>query len=108
MEGYLLDNNVISILMRPMDPRYTQVKGRFDALGGSPIYLPVIAMAEIEYGMAKADNPDEQQRNAVRQFFAQYPLEKRGQVLIVAVMCSSRCYRCVLARSKAVTWRLTP
>jgi len=73
VEGYLLDNNVISILMRPMDPRYTQVKGRFDALGASPIYLPVIAMAEIEYGMAKADNPDEQQRDAVRQFFAQYP-----------------------------------
>jgi predicted nucleic acid-binding protein len=74
VEGYLLDNNVISILMRPTDPRYAQVKARFDALGASPVYLPVIAMAEIEYGMAKAENPDERQRDAVRQFFVEYPL----------------------------------
>ncbi|MCX5646021.1 MAG: type II toxin-antitoxin system VapC family toxin [Phycisphaerae bacterium] len=74
MEGYLLDNNVISILMRPKDPRYPQVKARFDGLGASPVYLPVIAIAEIEYGMAKADRPDEQQRNAVRCFFADYPI----------------------------------
>ncbi len=74
MEGYLLDNNVISILMRPKDPRYSLVKTRFDGLGTSPVYLPVIAIAEIEYGMAKADKPDEQQRNAVRRFFADYPI----------------------------------
>jgi predicted nucleic acid-binding protein len=74
VEGYLLDNNVISILMRPRDPRYPQVKARFDDLGASPVYLPVIAIAEIEYGMAKAENPDERQRDAVRRFFAEYPI----------------------------------
>ena len=74
MEGYLLDNNVISILMRPNEPRYPKVKARFDGLGASPVYLPVIAIAEIEYGMAKAENPDERQRDAVRRFFAEYPI----------------------------------
>jgi predicted nucleic acid-binding protein len=74
VEGYLLDNNVISILMRPKDPRYPQVEARFDGLGASPVYLPVIAIAEIEYGMAKAENPDERQRDAVRQFFREYPI----------------------------------
>jgi predicted nucleic acid-binding protein len=74
VEGYLLDNNVISILMRPRDPRYPRVKARFEALGASPVFLPVIAVAEIEYGMAKADKPDPQQRNAVRRFFADYPI----------------------------------
>jgi len=73
VEGYLLDNNVISILMRPNDPRYLDVKTRFEELGASPVYLPVIAIAEIEYGMAKAYKPDEQQQNAVRRFFADYP-----------------------------------
>jgi predicted nucleic acid-binding protein len=73
VEGYLLDNNVISILMRPTDPRYHQVKTRFDGLGASPIFLPVMAIAEIEYGMAKTDHPDEQQRNAVRRFFVDFP-----------------------------------
>jgi predicted nucleic acid-binding protein len=31
-------------------------------------------MAEIEYGMAKAEAPDAQQRDNVRRFFAEYPL----------------------------------
>ena len=73
MEGYLLDTNVISILMRSNDPRYLYVKAKFEELGASPVYLPVIAIAEIEYGMAKADSPNEQQQNAVRRFFAEYP-----------------------------------
>jgi predicted nucleic acid-binding protein len=73
VEGYLLDTNVISILMRQNDPLYPHVKMRFDGLGASPVYLPVIAIAEIEYGMAKAENPDERQRDAVRQFFKEYP-----------------------------------
>jgi predicted nucleic acid-binding protein len=74
VDGYLLDNNVISILMRPPDPRYAHVKAKFDALGASPICLPVIAIAEIEYGMAKAEAPDAEQRHSVRRFFAEYPL----------------------------------
>ncbi len=73
MEGYLLDTNVISILARPNDPLYPHVKMRLEGLGASPVYLPVIAVAEIEYGMAKAENPDERQRDAVRQFFKEYP-----------------------------------
>lgn len=74
MDGYLLDNNVISILMRATDPRYPHVKAKFDALGVSPICLPVIAIGEIEYGMAKAETPDVEQRDRVRRFFAEYPL----------------------------------
>src|SRR4030042_703195 len=74
MEGDLLDNNIISLLMRPNDPLYPCIKARFDGLGASPVYLPVIAIAEIEYGMAKADDPDEEQRNRVRRFFADYPI----------------------------------
>jgi predicted nucleic acid-binding protein len=74
VEGYLLDTNVISVLMDTREPRYPHVKARFDGLGASPVYLPVIAIAEIEYGMAKVDNPDEKQRNGVRRFFADYPI----------------------------------
>lgn len=74
MDGYLLDNNVISILMRTPDPRYPRIRTKVNALGSSPIYLPVIAMAEIEYGMAKAETPDAEQRDNVRRFFAEYPL----------------------------------
>lgn len=72
-DGYLPDNNAISILMRPDDWRYPHVKSRFDGIGDAPVALPVIAIAEIEFGMAKAATADLVQRAAVRKFFADHP-----------------------------------
>jgi predicted nucleic acid-binding protein len=37
------------------------------------VWLPVVAIAEIEFGMAKADKVDETQRDEVRAFFQRYP-----------------------------------
>lgn len=74
VQGYLLDNNVISILVRAGDPRHPRIKAHLEAVGSCPIFLPVIAIAEIEYGMAKAEKPDESQQAAMRRFFAEYPL----------------------------------
>jgi len=74
--GHLLDNNIISILLRPKDPRYAAIKARFEAIQPTergPIFLPVIAIAEIEAGMAKADIPDLSQGELVRRFFSDYP-----------------------------------
>ncbi len=73
-DGYLLDNNVISVLARPTDDRYTTIEGHMKALGAAPIMLPVIAIAEIEFGMAKANNPDPVQRAQLQAFFNRYPL----------------------------------
>ena len=72
--GYLLDNNIISILAQPSNPRHAPVKQRFEALGDAPVFLPVIAIAEIEFGMVKTKTPDAAQQAAVRQFFVDYPL----------------------------------
>ena len=72
--GYLLDNNIISILAQPSNPRHAPVKQRFEALGDAPVFLPVIAIAEIEFGMVKTKTPDAVQQAAVRQFFVEYPL----------------------------------
>jgi predicted nucleic acid-binding protein len=71
--GYLLDNNVISILARPKDARHPIVSARLSSIGDSPIFLPIIAIAEIEFGMAKAINPDPVQQANVRTFFTHYP-----------------------------------
>ena len=73
-DGYLLDTNLVSILARPKNPEYALVEAHLKAIHPAPIFLPVIAIAEIEFGMAKADNPDEEQRDAIRQFFKKYPL----------------------------------
>jgi predicted nucleic acid-binding protein len=70
----LLDNNIISILAQPSNPRHPPMKRRFEALGDAPVFLPVIAIAEIEFGMVKTKTPDATQQAAVRQFFIDYPL----------------------------------
>jgi predicted nucleic acid-binding protein len=71
--GYLLDNNIISILVTPGDPRYPHVLTDFQMLTEAPVFLPVIAIAEIEFGMAKAERANEAQRSNVREFFRRYP-----------------------------------
>jgi len=73
-DGYLLDNNVISVLARPTDYRYTTIEAHLKAIGNAPVMLPVIAIAEIEFGMAKAANPDPAQHAQLRAFFNRYPL----------------------------------
>ena len=74
VDGYLLDNNVISVLARPSDPRYASIEAHLKAIGDAPVMLPVIAIAEIEFGMAKATNPEPLQQAQLRAFFHQYPL----------------------------------
>ena len=73
-EGYLLDNNIISILAQPSNVRHGQIKSRFEKLAAAPVFLPVIAIAEIEFGMEKTDTADEAQQAEVRRFFKEYPL----------------------------------
>lgn len=71
----LLDNNVISILVSDKDKRRPNADAHLAASAPAKILLPVIAVAEIESGMAKVVNPSaEPQRQSVRQFFKRYPI----------------------------------
>lgn len=72
--GYLLDTNLISILVRPQSQKHPAVMSHLTGVANELIMLPVIAIAEIEFGMAKAETPDESQKAALRRFFADYPL----------------------------------
>jgi predicted nucleic acid-binding protein len=71
--GYLLDTNVISSLVNTRHARRAVVSARLAAIGNSPVLLPVIAIAEIEFGMAKAEKPDPAQQASMRSFFTRYP-----------------------------------
>lgn len=68
--GYLLDTNVISVLANPRNPRRPEFEQKVKTM--EHVWLPVIAIAEIEFGMAKAEKVDEAQRNEVRAFFQRY------------------------------------
>lgn len=72
-DAYLLDNNVISTLVRPTNSRYPAVKVKLSAIDRASIALPIIAIGEIEFGMAKTTTADPVQQAAVRQFFKDHP-----------------------------------
>lgn len=71
MDGHLLDTNIISALVSLKSPRHAEFKQKVQNL--SHVWLPVIAIAEIEFGMAKTINPDEAQQREIRRFFREYP-----------------------------------
>ena len=71
MDGFLLDTNIVSVLANPRNVRHNDFKQKVQNL--EHVWLPVVAIAEIESGMAKADRTDELQREEVRQFFRAYP-----------------------------------
>jgi predicted nucleic acid-binding protein len=74
VNGYLLDNNVISVAGRRSDKRNPDVMRLLYASGTSPVFLPVIAIAEIEFGMAKVPRPTpDPLRDELRKFFSHYP-----------------------------------
>lgn len=71
--GYLLDTNIILILFKPNDPRHVRVLTNFQAVKQGPIFLPVIGIAEIEFGIARYAGASEKGKQMVRAFFADYP-----------------------------------
>lgn len=73
MPGYLLDTNIISALAVPHHARHTDIEARLRGVAASPVFLPVIAIAEIEFGMRKSQNPDAKQQEDVRKFFVEHP-----------------------------------
>ena len=71
-DGYLLDTNVISALADKTRADHTPASQRLAAIGNGPVLLPVMAIAEISFGMAKAGNVAPQKRAELQAFFAQY------------------------------------
>jgi len=74
-KGYLLDTNIISYLARPGLPQHENVKTHLLKLGSDePVMLPVIAIAEIEFGIAKAGpRLSDELKDVLRKFFESYP-----------------------------------
>jgi predicted nucleic acid-binding protein len=77
IDDYLLDNNIISILARPGDSRYLEISANFQSIRPGSVFLPVIAIAEIEFGMMLSSASNEEQKKGLRDFFTQYPLHSR-------------------------------
>ena len=74
--SYLLDTNIISYLARPKSAQYNNVKRHLSELDSDErVMLPVIAIAEIEFGIAKAETRlSDELKDVLRKFFESYPL----------------------------------
>jgi predicted nucleic acid-binding protein len=70
-DGHLLDTNVISVLANSRHADHDEIEKRVRAL--DHVWLPVIAIAEIEFGMAKSELADEFQRSGIRKCFESFP-----------------------------------
>jgi predicted nucleic acid-binding protein len=72
-EWYLLDTNIICALADTTHSGHAQAQQRLVALGDNPrVLLPVMAIAEIEFGMAKAADIKPEKRRELRDFCGQY------------------------------------
>ena len=73
METYLLDTNVISYITSPKSSLHQQCARNFEKVSkkGSRVLLPVIAIAEIEYGLQLTDPQSNDAKN-IRAFLYQY------------------------------------
>jgi predicted nucleic acid-binding protein len=71
VDGYILDTNIISIVCRSSDQHYAAVRANLRATAG-PVFLPIIALAEIEFGLAKSTGYSEAQARALQEFLRRY------------------------------------
>jgi predicted nucleic acid-binding protein len=76
METYLLDTNIISDLADATSANHQACMLRLKAAARAKarILLPVMSIAEIEFGLHKGGVPDSENAREIRDFFAQYPL----------------------------------
>ena len=76
METYLLDTNIISDLADAESDNHSACMAHLQAAvrAGDHILLPVMAIAEIEFGLRKGGNPQSEDARRVRDFLQKYPL----------------------------------
>jgi predicted nucleic acid-binding protein len=73
MSSYLLDTNIICALVSPRHSNHVQATAKLRGLTPERIFLPLIAIAEIRFGLAAVDNADQAQRAELERFFDTYP-----------------------------------
>ena len=71
-EAYLLDTNVICALADANHAVHARVRQRFQRVDPQFVLLPTMAVAEMEFGMARAANVRPDKREELRRFIARF------------------------------------
>ena len=65
-DAYLLDTNIASALWDEHHEKHAPFRGRIGALGDAPVFVSVITLAEVEYGLRIAPRIDVARQRMVR------------------------------------------
>jgi tRNA(fMet)-specific endonuclease VapC len=71
-DAYLLDTNAICTLADASRSNHGVAVARFQQIGQQFVMVPVMAVAEIEFGMARAANLKPEKREELRKFIRQF------------------------------------
>src|SRR6266853_4631440 len=71
-DAYLLDTNVICTLADANRAGHAAATSRLQHVGTDFVLLPTMAVAEIEFGMARAANVRPEKREELRRFIARF------------------------------------
>ena len=74
MSSYLLDTNIICALVSPKHSNHVKATAKLRGVAPERIFLPLIAIAEVRFGLAAVDNADQIQRAELERFFETYPI----------------------------------
>ena len=72
MDGYLLDTSAASILWNARHPDHEIIRAFFQEKSRSPVWVSIIALGEIEYGLKVMPQMDEDSQNEVRKRMSEY------------------------------------
>ena len=73
-DAYLLDTMIASDAWDKGSPRYSHTRERLQCLDPSPIFVSVISLGEIEFGLKSAPLVDEARQKVVRDNMHEYEL----------------------------------
>jgi len=65
-DAYLLDTTIASALWDKCHENHAPFRERLDRLGDAPVYVSVVSLAEVEYGLKTAPRIGEQRQRSVR------------------------------------------
>jgi len=71
-DAYLLDTNIASALWDKCHENHTGFRERLGRLGEAPVYVSVVSLAEVEYGLRIAPRIDGERQRRVRANMSQF------------------------------------
>ncbi|HOV87366.1 MAG TPA: PIN domain-containing protein [Syntrophobacteraceae bacterium] len=73
MDGYLLDTNAASVLWDARHADHDKIRAFLESVSPAPVWISIIALAEVEYGLKTAPAMNLDTHKDVRAEMAKYP-----------------------------------